>query len=385
MDKRFEAYRRLLDTFETEGRLRHIPDTIGEGVIDFCSNDYMGLAKVSETGQRQYGDHNPEENIGSSSSSRLLCSHQDEYNALEKTLSSLYGKAALLFNSGYHANTGAISALASLPGTVIISDKLVHASIIDGIRLSKAPFMRFRHNDMRHLRRMLDENRDAERILLVTESLFSMDGDEAPLRELVAIRREYPAVILYVDEAHALGVRGEHGLGLAEETGVIDDIDVLVGTFGKAAASMGAFIATSPLLKDVLLNCARSFIFSTALPPAVIAEAHTNILKLCEMKEERKHVARLSERLRSALEERGADMPSASQIVPWIVKDARKAADYARLLREKGFNVLPIRKPTVPAGTERLRFSVCASMGDNDIDRLLAAIDEITGYQNNEN
>lgn len=392
MGRKFEAYRELLASFEAEGRLRKIPEGITEGVIDFCSNDYMGLGATAY-GATAYGGTascghtlrptRPQDavatyrTVGSSSSSRLLCGRQNEYKDFEDCLSALYGKDTLLFNSGYHANTGAVSALASLPGTVIISDKLVHASIIDGIRLSKAPFQRFRHNDLKHLRRLLEDNREADRILLMTESVFSMDGDEAPLRELVELKEEYPNVILYVDEAHAFGVRGERGLGLCEEAGVIDEIDVLVGTFGKAAASMGAFVATSPLLKQYLLNTARSFIFSTALPPSVIAEAHSNVLRLTAMQSEREYLAKLSRRLRDALREMGAEMPSTSQIVPWIVNDARKASEYAKRLRDKGFNVLPIRKPTVPAGTERLRFSVCASMTEADIDRLIDAIREI--------
>lgn len=375
MEKKFEAYQKLLDGFRAEARLRAIPGSLRDGAIDFCSNDYMGLAALNQ----RTNPHTPSESsaLQTSSSSRLLCSHQSEYKSLEALMESLYGKPALLFNSGYHANTGTVSALAALPGTLIVSDKLVHASIIDGIRLSKSRFERFRHNDICHLKKILDANKDAERILVITESIFSMDGDEAPILQLVELKKVYPNLILYVDEAHAFGVRGENGLGLCEELGVIQDIDVLVGTFGKAAASMGAFVISSQLIKDVLINTARSFIFSTALPPEVIVNAERNVRMLSGMQKERERLAKLSKKLRDGIAALGAEMPSVSQIVPWIVNDAALASEYSKELRERGFNVLPIRKPTVPAGTERLRFSVCASQTEEDIDRLLITINEI--------
>lgn len=371
-EQKYQAYNQLLTTLEEEGRRRHIPESLRPGSLDFCSNDYMGL------NNNPSGDDLAENAAGSAASSRLLCTDQQEFTALESFLEELYGKPALLFNSGYHANTGTVSALASVPNTVILSDKLIHASIIDGIRLSKAPFQRFRHNDMAHLERLLEENKEADRVIVITESIFSMDGDEAPISELIELKKRFTNMLLYVDEAHAFGCRGDRGLGLCEEIGCLEDIDILVGTFGKAAASMGAFVVTSQLLKDVLVNTARSFIFSTALPPSVIAHAHRNIRLLTNMQQERRHLADLSATFRRELMDMGFAMPSVSQIVPWIIGDAKRAVEIADKLKDRGFNVLPIRKPTVPAGTERLRFSITAAMNRRQIDALLQAIKEIT-------
>lgn len=359
----------ILDGYAAEGRLRSIPEEFRG--VDLSSNDYMGLAK-------RYDEFLPElrEKFGdvsmSASASRLLQRRQTQHNGLEEYLGSLYGKSVLLFNSGYHANVGALSAL-SVPGVLIVSDKLSHASMIDGIRLGHGETARFAHNDVAALRRILDRKaKDYERVVVVTESVFSMDGDLAPLLELVALKKEYPNVILYVDEAHAFGVFGERGLGVAEASGLMNDIDIIVGTFGKAAAGSGAFIATTPLLKQYLINSARSFIFSTALPPATMAWNRLMTEKLIEMKKEREHLQNLSQWFRVLLSEAtGMPSPSGSQIVPMHVGDAAKAVALAARLRERGFDALPIRRPTVPAGGERIRFSLSADLTEATLRPLL--------------
>lgn len=365
-------YEETLKSFEKENRLRNIPSELGG--IDLISNDYMSLAARHSDYIKEYQDRfgNPPM---SASASRLLQRHQKEHNSLETLLNGLYGKKTLLLNSGYHANTGALSAL-SVPGTLIVSDKLIHASMIDGIRLGHGDTARFVHNDMSMLRRILEKKAQSyQQVVIATESVFSMDGDVAPLADLVEIKKEFPNVILYVDEAHAFGVFGDRGLGLAEETGLIDEIDVIIVTLGKAAAGYGAFIATSPTLHQYLLNCARSFIFSTAIPPSVAAWDLLMIEKLLSMREERRQLQQLSKWFRIELEAiTGMKCQSQSQIIPVHAGSAERAIKMASKLRKAGIDALPIRRPTVAAGTERLRLSLSAGLTKKDLERVLLAL-----------
>ncbi|MDE6342122.1 MAG: aminotransferase class I/II-fold pyridoxal phosphate-dependent enzyme, partial [Muribaculaceae bacterium] len=314
----------------------------------------------------------------SASASRLLQRHQGQHQALESMLAEMYGKEILLMNSGYHANAGALSAL-SVKGTLIVSDKLSHASMIDGIRLGAGDSVRFAHNDMDMLRRILKKKASSyDTVIVATESVFSMDGDFVPLHELTAIKKEFPNVLLYVDEAHAFGVFGERGLGLAEAMEVAADIDVLIVTLGKAAAGFGAFIATSPLLRSYLLNSARSFIFSTALPPAVAAWDMLMIEKLCGMKAEREHLQKLAEWFRGELSLlTGSECESRSQIVPVMAGSASGAVRIADALRNSGIDALPIRRPTVPAGGERIRLSLSADLTEKDLRPVLEVLSRV--------
>ena len=262
-------------------------------LIDMSSNDSLGIGTNRALVEEFFDTVNVSALQMSSTASRLLSASQQHYYSLEKQLESLYGKPALLFNSGYHANTGVVSALAS-GDVLIVADKLVHASIIDGMVLSRSRFKRFRHNDLAHLREILQENQSEREILVVVESIYSMDGDKCDLKALVEIKRQFSNVILYVDEAHAFGVEGEKGLGLCEKEGVINDIDVIVGTFGKACASMGAFVVAAPDIKDYLVNCSRSFIFSTAIAPINCQWTEFVIGKMTEMADERQHLQHIS-------------------------------------------------------------------------------------------
>lgn len=362
-------YSEILRNLEKENRLRRVPDSLGG--IDLISNDYLGLGSRHSEFINEYHERfgNPPM---SASASRLLQRHQHEHNSLEKMLDGLYGKKTLLLNSGYHANVGALSAL-SVEGTLIVSDKLSHASMIDGIRLGKGDTARFAHNDMSMLRRILDKKAsNYKQVIVATESVFSMDGDLAPLHELVALKKEFTNVLLYVDEAHAFGVFGKQGLGLAEEFGLIPDIDILIVTLGKAAAGYGAFIASTPTLHSYLVNCARSFIFSTALPPSIIAWDTLMIERLIGMAEERNILRDISEWFRKELEViTGRKCRSQSQIIPVHAGSAEKAAEMASRLREAGIDALPIRRPTVAAGTERLRLSLSATMDRVQLTRVL--------------
>ncbi len=363
----------LLLTKDSEGTLRHIPDET-PGLIDFTSNDYLGLA-------REYAECGTPGAAMTSSASRLLAPVQKEYAALENELSDLYGRPALLFNSGYHANTGIIPAL-SIGNTLFVADKLCHASMIDGLILTRGNFLRFPHNDFSALERIIAKNIDSyDRIVILTESVFSMDGDIAPLKEIAELRDKYEGrIVTYVDEAHGVGVFGNYGLGVSEELNLISRTDVIVGTFGKALASYGAFAITSSTLREWLLNSARSFIFSTAVPPAVAAHSLSMLKIACRSREKREHLHNIAAQLRDGVSRLGSTPTiSKSQIVPWLTGDALKAVMFAEELKQRGIAALPIRRPTVPPGTERIRFSLSASHTSDEVELLLNHLKSLTG------
>lgn len=366
------GYDEILTSLEGEHRLRRIPKS--QHGLDLISNDYMGLGARSSEYQEEFRALT-DGVANSASASRLLQRNQEIHTGLEKRLDDLFGKRTLLMNSGYHANVGALSSL-SVVGTLIVSDKLIHASMIDGIRLGHGDTARFAHNDMEMLRKILERKAaQYKNVIISVESVYSMDGDLAPLRELVEIKKEYPNTLLYVDEAHAFGVFGEKGLGLAEELDLLNDIDILVVTLGKAAAGYGAFIATSDTLHTYFINCARSFIFSTALPPSLVAWNALMIEKLLGMSSERKQLRESSEWFRHEVESiTGRPCQSRSQIIPIHAGSAEKAIEMAWTLREAGIDALPIRRPTVAAGTERLRLSLSAALTRKDLSSVLEAL-----------
>lgn len=376
------TYSDILERLRAEGNFRRIPSEGEEGLTDLSSNDYLGLASRTDL-QERFFDFLPNRRIPmTSSASRLLSGRQREYESLERLLATLYGRPCLLFNSGYHANTGMIQALAT-GKSLIVADKLVHASIIDGITLSKAPFRRFRHNDYGHLERILAKEAAAyDSMLLVVESVYSMDGDRADIDRLIDLKKSYPNILLYVDEAHAFGVEGAGGLGLAAASGNFDAVDVVMGTFGKACASAGAFCAVSETVRDYLINRARSFIFSTSLPPMSAAWTQFMVETFTGMDAERSHLRKLGNRLRELLQPLSPDFPiTASHIQPFVTGSADKAVLLSRQLREEGFKVLPIRTPTVPPGTERLRISLSAALKIDEIERLGATLEKLMKQQ----
>lgn len=344
----------------------------GQRMLNLSSNDYLGLAADSSLREEFLHTLTPNTFLPTSSSSRLLTGNFTVYEELEAELSRLFGtEAALVFNSGYHANTGILPAVSDAQ-TLILADKLVHASLIDGIRLSSARCIRYRHNDLPQLERLLKEHHASYRqIIVVTESVFSMDGDEADLAALVRLKRSYDNVLLYVDEAHAFGVRGKQGLGCAEESGTIADIDFLVGTFGKAAASAGAYLVCRKVIREYLVNRMRTLIFTTALPPVNIAWTLFVVRKLAGMGERREHLAHISRTLREALQARGYNCPSTSHIVPMIIGPSADTRLRADALQRHGFYALPVRPPTVPEGTSRIRFSLTADIQKREIEELI--------------
>ncbi len=378
-----DHYAEQLDQLRQQGNFRQFRSNQQQGktieiqqqqMLNLSSNDYLGLASDLRL-REQFFDETPNaQRLMSASSSRLLTGNFPAYEQLEATLTQLFhGRAALLFNSGYHMNIGILPALADTK-TLILADKLVHASMIDGIRLSSAKYLRYRHNDLAHLQQLLtqyhaDEN--YERIIVVTESIFSMDGDETDLVALVALKQQFAKVMLYVDEAHAIGVRGQQGLGCAEQYGVIDAIDFLVGTFGKAVASVGGYLICDPIIRDYLINRMRPLIFSTAQPPICMAWTQFMLNQIVHMQTQRQHLAALSLYMQQGIQAKGFTCPSTSQIVPVIIGDSTATVSKAQQLQTAGFYVMPVRPPTVPQGSSRLRICLNTQFETVDLTPLL--------------
>lgn len=366
-----------LDALRRENRLRVLPDigersgkniyVAGEPRLNLSSNDYLGLAEDRFL-RGSFSDACREEGFAmTSSSSRLLTGNHRWYDQLERELERLYGReAALVFNSGYHANVGILPALAGR-SDLILSDRLNHASIIDGTGISGAAHQRYRHNDTAHLEELLEGTKGRYRhTFIVTESVFSMDGDLADLRKLVEIRKRFGAVLI-VDEAHGAGVLGEKGLGLCESTGTVADIDIIIGTFGKSFASTGAYAVMDNVLRDYLVNTMRSFIFTTALPPAVLAWSLMTLRKQTEMHVERAHLQRIAATLRGRLKEAGFEVPGESHIVPVVTGSNESAVSLAEKLRNGGVLGMAVRPPTVPENRARIRLSLRANLQWDDI------------------
>ncbi len=368
-----------LQRLAESGNLRVIPtdSTYEPAVTDLSTNDYLGLAMRSDLRDEFYSEPDVRNIPMTSAAARLLASTQIHYDRLEQQLRSLYGRDILLFNSGYHANTGMIPVLAH-GRTLIAADRLVHASIIDGIILSKCRFTRFPHNDFDALEKIIVTNiADYDRILVAVESIYSMDGDRADIRRLIELKRRYPGVILYVDEAHAFGVEGDRGLGLVSDADTDREVDVVIGTFGKACASMGAFCATSQLIRNFAVNKARSFIFSTAIPPLTAAWTGFMIDKITGMDAERSHLKHISKLLADGITSLTGRLTEPSHIIPVITGDPVKAVEISSRLMIEGYKVLPIRVPTVPPGTDRLRISLSAGLTETDITGFLTKLSQI--------
>ena len=369
-----DFYERLdaeLGALRERGAYRRLPVT-PEGLCNLSSNDYLGLSRDEGLREAFYAQLAGEERQLSAASSRLLTGNTAAARALEADLASAYGaEAALAFDSGYHANTGILPALAG-PRSLVLADRLSHASMIDGIRAAGCKFFRYRHNDLGHVRQLLERHAgDFDEVFVMTESVFSMDGDRTDLRALAALKRDFPNVVLYVDEAHGVGCFGETGLGCAQEEGVLRDVDLLVGTCGKALCSVGAYVICRGVVREALVNRMRTFIFTTALPPINLAWTRFVLRALPGMAARRARLRDLGRRLAAAIRETGRDCVSESQIVPFLIGSNEAAAQTAERFRAAGFHVLPIRPPTVPEGTARLRFSLTADLPDADFDRLL--------------
>lgn len=341
-------------------------------LINLSSNDYLGLASDLDLRDRFLNQLPHDKFVFSSSSSRLQTGNYPTLVSVESLLSTYYGgKGALVFSSGYHANTGILPAICTR-NTVILADKLVHASIIDGMRLSSAHTVRYRHNDYKQLRQLVTQYASqADRIIVVAESIYSMDGDCTDLLQLMELKRRYNNLLLYIDEAHAVGVRGMNGLGLAEEQGVLNEIDILIGTFGKALASHGAYVICHHALVEFLINHMRSLIYTTALPPICMEWTLFVLKQIPHLTAQRKKLLENSNRLINAIQDKGISCQSASHIIPYQTGDSLAAIHKAEELQKKGFFALPVRPPTVPEGSARLRFSIRADISATDIEQLI--------------
>lgn len=380
-----ENMQQVLEQLQQSGNLRSLPSVVYDGrwvtnaegvrMLNLASNDYLGLANELSLREEFLSEMTPAAFEPTSSSSRLLTGNKTAFVDLENQLAQMFQtEAALTFNSGYHVNTGLLPAVADA-NTVILADKLVHASLIDGIRLSAAKAVRYKHNDYAQLERLLRQYApSASQVIIVTESVFSMDGDVADLPLLVQLKKQYDNVLLYVDEAHAFGVRGAQGLGYAEETGTMGDIDFLVGTFGKAAASAGAYWVGKRIIKDFLVNRMRTFIFTTALPPMCAQWTGFMLRHFPAFAERRQKLAELTSALSRGLEAKGYPALSQSHIVPLMVGDSKEAVRLAQCLQRKGFYVMPVRPPTVPEGTSRIRISLTADVTLSEVEAFLSNV-----------
>jgi len=366
--------RRIVQALAGERDLLH-PQVQGRVLLNFCSNDYLGLAghpllaEAQCAAARKWG--------AGAGAAHLVTGHTAEHHALEEELAEFTGReAALLFSTGYMANIGVITALTGRD-EVILQDRLNHASLIDGARQSDARLLRYRHADAGDASRIAQER--AERLTLVaTDGVFSMDGDVAPLAALAAVARRHDAWLL-VDDAHGLGVMGATGRGSLELAGVsAADAPLLVGTLGKALGSFGAFVAGDREVIGLILQRARSYIYTTALPPSVAAATRAALSLLRSEAWRRERLQAAVARFRQAAAARGlALLPSESPIQPVLVPGAGACLAASRALRERGFWVAAIRSPTVPAGTERLRVTLTAAHTDPQIDALVEALAEV--------
>jgi len=334
--------------------------------IDLCSNDYLGLAHHPRLKQAM-AEAVLREGCGSTGS-RLLRGERACFAQVEGSFARFKGvQRSLYFSSGYLANLAVLTAFPE-PADVIFSDERNHASLIDGIRLSRARRVVFPHNDVDALARLLREENSATQKFVAVESLFSMDGDEAPLAEYAALCRTWNAALI-VDEAHAVGIYGERGSGLIEARGLEDDVFVSINTAGKALGVSGAFVAGAAVAIDYLVQHARPFIFSTAPPPAVAAALQASLAVIAGEPERRERLLSRARYLRARLGSGGT-----SQIVPILIGENQRAMTMARELQRAGFDVRPIRPPAVPAGTARLRVTVNEGLTERGLDRFADAL-----------
>ncbi len=386
-------YRKQLDGLRQEGNYRtfanlqrqagsfpnatHIRGNAQEAVTVWCSNDYLGMGQHPDV---LAAVHEALDKCGAGAGGTRNIAGTNHYHVmLEEELADLHGKeAALLFSSGYMSNLAALSTLAGrMPGCTIFSDALNHASMIEGIRHSRAPYQVFKHNDPEDLDRRLSEMDPAAPKLIAFESVYSMDGDIAPIAELCDVADKHGAMT-YCDEVHAVGLYGPRGGGIAEREGLMDRLTVIEGTLAKGYGIVGGYIAASAVICDFVRSFASGFIFTTSLPPSVAAGALASVRHLKESSEERAGQQDRVAKLRRALDAAGIPhMHNPSHIVPVMVGDAVRCKLISDRLMEQGIYIQPINYPTVPRGTERLRITPGPLHTDADIAHLVGALSAI--------
>jgi 8-amino-7-oxononanoate synthase len=341
----------------------------GKALVNFCSNDYLGLASHPEiaaalkAGVDQYGT--------GSGASHLISGHSSAHQQLEDQLAEFTGRPrALLFSTGYMANMGVINALVGRHD-LVLEDQLNHASLLDGGHLSRADYKRYKHNNLQQLDYLLG-NSTASRKLIVTDGVFSMDGDLAPLPQLSELAAQHNGWLM-VDDAHGMGVLGATGAGLVEQQGLsVEQVPVLMGTLGKSFGTFGAFIAGSEALIETLIQFARTYIYTTALPPAIAAASSASLAIVRREHWRREHLQSLIQRFRSGAQQLGLQlMDSQTPIQPVLINNDQLVMQINQQLRSRGFMVGAIRPPTVPAGSGRLRITLSANHSHQQIDQLL--------------
>ncbi|MCF6322991.1 MAG: 8-amino-7-oxononanoate synthase [Gammaproteobacteria bacterium] len=347
----------------------------GKPLLSFCSNDYLGLAnhpalvKALKKGAERYG-------VGSGAS-HLITGHSYAHHALEEALAEFTQRPrALLFSSGYMANLGTISALSGKQD-VIHEDRLNHASLMDAAKLSGATMRRYPHNDTEALNKRLEKS-NHHHSFIITDAVFSMDGDIAPLPQLVKTASRHNAILM-VDDAHGIGVIGKHGRGCIEHFGLNNDnVPILVGTLGKAFGTSGAFVAGSDELIETLIQRARTYIYTTALPPAIAHATLTSLKLIATEAWRREHLQTLIKRFRSGAQQLGLNlMPSTTPIQPLLIGDSCEAMYISEALQQQGILISAIRPPTVPDGTARLRIAFSANHSEQHIEQLLSVLDSV--------
>ena len=361
-----------LEALKTKGQFRKIPNIDsksdgkividGKEYINFASNDYLGISTKSEL---RHDFLSNADYLMSTASARLLTGSSPEYTMLENTVSQLFNKkAALIFNTGYQCNLGIISALIGR-GDVIFSDKLNHASIIDGMKLADGEFYRFKHLDYDNLEKLLIMHRNKyKKAVIVSETVFSMDGDVADLERLISLKNKYDCILM-IDDAHEFCVRNRNW----------QDVDIITATFGKAVGSFGAFCVSSSEIINYLINKARSFIFSTSIPPLNIAWSNWLLTEKKQfLNTQREKLEGLTDDVHKYLQDIGVSTVSTTHIIPILIRSNENTVKISEKLRAEGFYIPAIRPPTVPEGTSRLRISLTADSKLEDFKRALAII-----------
>ena len=346
----------------------------GKNMLNFSSNDYLNISTDRDLLNEfieKYKNH--EEFILSSTSSRLLTGTSSAYKKLEDNLAKIFNKeACLIFNTGYQCNLGVVSSLVNRDD-VIFSDKLNHASIIDGMRLSSTQFFRYKHFDYNNLEELLIKHRNEyKKAIIISESVFSMDGDIADIKKLIELKKKYNCLLM-IDEAHAFGIYGKNLAGIADRDNLLNDVDIITATLGKSFASMGAFCVSNRTIIDYLINKANSFIFSTAIPPVNIMWSNFLIEeKFNIVKQKAEKLNTLIKEAHNYIKDNGE-----TQIVPVIIGENNKTVKIAEQLRAKGFYILPVRPPTVPVNTSRLRLSLTADITFDEFKTVIDTVKEV--------
>lgn len=367
-----------LEKLKQNNQYRHIPNietkTNGKIIIDgveyinFASNDYLGISTNLNLREEFLKQNH---SLMSSASARLLTGSSKEYAELEATVSNLFKKeAALIFNTGYQANLGVISSLVS-KGDVVFSDKLNHASIIDGMQLSQGEFFRYKHLDYDNLEKLLFEKRSKyNRAIIVSESVFSMDGDKANIEELIRLKYKYDCLLM-IDEAHAFCACGDSLSGITNGK----DVDIITATLGKAVGSFGAFCVSKKEIIEYLINKSRPFIFSTSIPPINIAWSNWLLTeKRCLIEDLKQNLSDITEKAHKLLSENNIQTVSKSHIIPIVIGDSATTVEISEKLQSMGYYIPAIRPPTVPKGTSRLRLSLTANTKISDFKNIIKTI-----------